>query len=221
MTQYYKKVDFRSRQDMTNFLKNHFRYHTMNSWNCSTSYANNIKVYNLGLDRETERILYEIIETDLFWNKVNRLLDDFAVKYNHHWQIGINGRSGGYFVLYHGRIEPTGHKSYCTACGQRNFQSIKENGNICGACGEAARVNFIHPPVQTVKYIGHSVDMENDFTDFTMYELRERVKLVQAFDKVTDDILTMAVGMCENCIVEDEIYYIPKTRKILVGKTAV
>lgn len=32
-----KKVDTRSRQAMAEFLTNHFRYYTMNSWNGSTS----------------------------------------------------------------------------------------------------------------------------------------------------------------------------------------
>ena len=44
------KVDMRSRKAMTEFLENHFRYSTMNSWNGSTSYANNVKYYNLDLN---------------------------------------------------------------------------------------------------------------------------------------------------------------------------
>ena len=48
---YYKEVDKRYREAMTAFLKKHFRYHTMNSWNRSTSYANNIKLYNLNFSK--------------------------------------------------------------------------------------------------------------------------------------------------------------------------
>ena len=47
MKQFYEKVDLRSRKDMVDFLENHFRYFTMNSWNRSTSFANNMKLYNL------------------------------------------------------------------------------------------------------------------------------------------------------------------------------
>jgi hypothetical protein len=36
------KVDHRSRSAMVEFLKGHYRYDTMNSWNRSTAYANNI-----------------------------------------------------------------------------------------------------------------------------------------------------------------------------------
>lgn len=34
-----RPVDLRSKQSMVAFLGNHPRYHTMNSWNNSTSYA--------------------------------------------------------------------------------------------------------------------------------------------------------------------------------------
>jgi len=41
---FYKQVDKRYRETMRKFLRKHFRYNTMNSWNRSTSYANNIKL---------------------------------------------------------------------------------------------------------------------------------------------------------------------------------
>ena len=44
---FYKEVDKRYREAMTAFLKKHFRYHTMNSWNRSTSYANCIKLHQI------------------------------------------------------------------------------------------------------------------------------------------------------------------------------
>ena len=54
---YYKEVDKRYRESMVKYLRKHFRYNTMNSWNKSTSYANNIKLYNIdkpdGVDNDT------------------------------------------------------------------------------------------------------------------------------------------------------------------------
>ena len=44
---YYKEIDKRYRETLEKFLKKHFRYNTMNSWNRSTSYANNIKLHNV------------------------------------------------------------------------------------------------------------------------------------------------------------------------------
>ena len=54
---YYKQVDKRSRTALIAFLKGHFRYHTMNSGNQSTSYANCIKLHQVDkpsdIDEET------------------------------------------------------------------------------------------------------------------------------------------------------------------------
>ncbi len=57
-----KRVDKRSRAEMTAYLAGHFRYDTLRSWNRSTSYACNMKLYNLGLDRETTDKLWDIIQ---------------------------------------------------------------------------------------------------------------------------------------------------------------
>ena len=57
-----KSVDKRSRDSMIAFLGKHYRYPTANSWNGSTSYANNVKVYNLGLSSEQENKLYSMLD---------------------------------------------------------------------------------------------------------------------------------------------------------------
>lgn len=55
MTTFYeKKVNTKDRKEMIAFLKNHFRYDTMNSWNRSTSYANNVKNLQLGYHRRCD-----------------------------------------------------------------------------------------------------------------------------------------------------------------------
>ena len=43
---FYKSVDLRSRSHR--FLRSHERYNTMNSWNRTTSYSNNMKIHSLG-----------------------------------------------------------------------------------------------------------------------------------------------------------------------------
>jgi hypothetical protein len=58
--------------------------------------------------------------------KLSSLLEDFGEKHNWLWQAGVNGRSGGYVVLYQGGIKPSGYKSYCTHCGQKNYQAVPE-----------------------------------------------------------------------------------------------
>ena len=214
---YYKEIDKRYREAMIAFLKTHWRYHTMNSWNRSTSYANNIKLYNI--DKP------ETIDNDTWWEmlwltdwqeKLSNLLEDFGRKYNWQWQAGINGRSGGYVVLYRGGIKPSGYKSYCTHCGQKNYQDVPKNEiGICGRCDAKARVNFKQVHMQVFTWPGKDVDTQEDFCDWTLSEIRERVELVQDFDKLCDDIVETYIDLCKNYRITEEEVLVPKTIKVL------
>lgn len=118
---YEKKVDLRSRRKMTDFLVDHFRYSTMNSWNLSKSYANKIKINYLGLTREQESAAYDVLPADGWWDEISYPIDEFTAECGGEFTIGSNGRSGGYLVLYRSAHESTGYKSWCRSCGQRNY----------------------------------------------------------------------------------------------------
>lgn len=186
MKEYYIKVDLRSRKAMINFLKKHYRYHTLNSWNCSTSYANNVKVYNLGLTSAEENKLYELLEMSEFYDRISFYFDDFARDFNYQWQAGFNGRSSGYIVLYKGYVKKNGYKSIRS-----------------------------EPPFEYGIYPGRSVDMGEDFSEWDIYTLRERVLLVSRFDKMCDSILKEVKNIIENFQIEEETVYVPKKVKML------
>jgi len=76
----------------------------MNSWNNSTAPAFNLKVYNV-IPQEYRGRVYEVIQTEEYWDEVRGLISNFQVKYDYLWQAGFNGRSGGYLVLYRGGKE--------------------------------------------------------------------------------------------------------------------
>ena len=206
----------RSRNAMTEFLINHFRYPTMNSWNLSQSYACNLKIHKLGLNSETTDKLLDMIGIQEFFYGINDLINEFSRTHNYRWQAGFNGRSGGYLVLYQGETKPSGYKSFCTECGQRNFKSITESGNICGRCKSPARMDYIKPPMQISTFPGRGTDDGEDFADWDMYELRERVKLVQEFDSLADSIVQYAIDTARDFVVEEEEILIPQTQRVLV-----
>ena len=212
-----KKVDLRNREEMVKFLTSHFRYDTMNSWNNATSYANNVKLYNLGLTEEQLSKAYEMLESNelydlafepciVMWNR----------QHNYEWQVGFNGRSGGYLVLYTGGQKDSGFKSQCTECGQLNYKTVEETGCTCGKCGKNARKNLDHPIMQSYSYPGKGVDMNEDFKDWDISEIRERVKIVQEFDALCDELLANLIYYCDNASVEEEEYYVPQKRKTIV-----
>lgn len=221
MKQFSKKVDLRNRKEMVEFLTSHFRYDTMNSWNRSTSYAHNVKVYNLELSKDQEDKLWEMIDTEEFYDEIQWLMDDFAEVHNYEWQVRFNGRSGGYLVLYQGGREALDYKSRCTKCGQLNYATVEETGHCkCGRCGAEARVNLTRPIMQSFTYSGRDTDMGEDFEDWDIDSIKARVKLVQEFDKLCDDILAQVVYLCDNSAVEEEVEYIPQKKKVLVVKEA-
>ena len=210
-----QRVDKRSRAEMTAYLSGHFRYNTMNSWNRSTSYACNMKLYKLGLDRETEDKLWDMIQVPEFYERLNERIEDFNRQHNYLWQAGWNGRSGGYLVLYQGGTKPSGYRSYCTKCGQKNYTSVAETGNRCGVCNEEARVDYIKPPMQIFSFPGRDVDMDEDFEDWSLYELQQRTELVQEFDRLADDIVAEALYIAQNHSVEERTVYMPTTELVL------
>lgn len=214
-----KEVNLNNREEMVHFLKEHFRYNTLASWNGRTSYANNIKIHNLDLPEDIKDKLYDMLGTDEPYDRMEDLLQDFAERHDYKWQVGPNGRSGGYLVLYSGGRKKLEYKSRCTICGQLNYTSTSDTGCVCGRCGSTARYDLKTPLYQ--RFVsGNAIDMGEDFEDWSDEDLRERVELVSDFDRLCDDIIAEAASLAENFDVEEEVYYVPQTKKVLVSKSA-
>ena len=214
---FYKQVDKRYREMLGKFLRKHFRYNTMNSWNISTSYANNIKLHSIDKPKDIDdNTWWEMLWITDWQDQLSDLLDDFGRKHNWQWQAGINGRSGGYVVLYKGGIKPSGYKSYCTHCGQKNYQTVPEGQiGICGRCDAKARSNFKKTNMQIFTWHGKDVDEREDFEDWTLSEIRERVELIQDFDRLCDEIVSAFIDICRNYRITEEEILISKTIKVL------
>ena len=99
---YTYNVDISSPKSMWNFLHDHYSYYTMNSWNRTRSIAHNVKLYNLNLDGDWTKVLpYLFNESDV--GCLQMYIDDEIsefVRKNPCYNVGFNGRSGGYLVLY-------------------------------------------------------------------------------------------------------------------------
>lgn len=216
-----KKVDKRNREEMISFLTKHFRYNTMNSWNGSTAYANNVKLHNLNLPKEIEDKAWDFVcnevESDFYNITVSDLIYFFREETG--YDIGFNGRSSGYIVMYETERQLDNVKSYCPKCGQRNYSVATEGHDKCGRCG-AKRINFDKPIYKWVTYPGRSIGTDDpaEWEDSSMEELKREVELVQRFDRLCDDIRDEFIAMLENGDIVDEEYTEVKTRKVLVEK---
>lgn len=214
---FYKAINQNKRGEMVAFLKKHFRYYTMNAWNRSISYANNIKLYNIDKPTDIDNDIWrQMLDITQWQEKLERLLADFGRAHHWQWQAGINGRSGGYVVLYQGGIQPSGYKSYCTHCGQLNYQEVPDGQiGICGRCNAKVRVNFEKTHMQIFISPGKDVDMNEDFRDGSLDQLRDRVKLVQEFDRLCDSIVREYISTCRGYRITEEEILVPKTIKVL------
>lgn len=161
--------------------------------------------------------LYELLEFQEFFDAQRELMDAFAAAHQYRWQVGMNGRSGGYLVLYEGGIKPTGHRSYCRSCYQRNFKSVTESGNVCGRCGKPDRIDYVQQPMQTFTYPGKGIDMDEDFEEWSISDLRDRVRLVQELDALADQMVALGVQMAKDYSVVEVEISAPQTQKVLVA----
>ena len=92
-----------SKKHMLDYINKHFRYWTLNSWNRSSSFANCVKLQNLGLDEEnidfSKALDFVSSCNDDFNIETNDLIRDFENEFPG-FTAGFNGRQSGYIVLY-------------------------------------------------------------------------------------------------------------------------
>ena len=178
------------------------RYNTMNSWNNSTAPAYNLKVTKV-IPRELQSKVFEMMDCENFYDDINWLVNDFGAEHDHKWQAGFNGRSGGYLVLYRGERKLSQHKSICTSCWQRNFTTVEDTGKKCGKCHKESRVNREMYDIST--FPGKSIE-DNEVPK----------EVMQAFTRLANDIVNTVIANAKEGNVEEEEYFVTKTRKVLV-----
>ena len=214
MKRFYEEVDTRSREAMAQYLENHLRYNTMNSWNRSTSYANCVKVHRLDLPEEIVDKAFEMLDCSEIYDVFSRLLRDWADAHDWEWQAGFTGRSGGYLVLYRGGVDWKNAKTAkCDRCGKLTWH---KQDTPCPSeyCNGTLRV-LDKPVPQIFSQPGKSVDQDEDFSDWDIDDLRKRVQLVQEFDRLCDQIVEEFIWMGEQYEVVDKDIMVPKNIKVL------
>jgi len=198
-----------TRKKMIKFLEGHFRYDTMNGWNASTSYAANVKVHSAISDKSIDDVKYDFLDCEEAFDDINFIIGEFDKKYEHRYQIGFNGRSRGYLVLYQGGVT------------KRNIYTPEEYAkkHPSGAYAEGqgwktekeARKSGLYNKtiIKTFTYTGKGMDMHEDFDEWGIAELKDRVKLVKDFDKTVRDCIYAYSNFCKSHIAVEETRYTP------------
>ena len=126
-------VDITNDKQMFNFLKEHFVYPTMNSWNRCESIANKVKIYTLALSGNCWNALDHLNSGE--YDTLSFMIQDWEREHPS-YEVYFNGRSGGYLVLkdkgYNGHILPDiivdneDYEEYKECC-RDNYGSVKAN----------------------------------------------------------------------------------------------
>ena len=192
---YIKGIDITSDKQMFNFLKDHYQYYTMNSWNGLKSIANNVKIYNLKLSGNCYNALTFLQNDDYF--TVNLMIEDWEAEHKG-YSVGFNGRSGGYLVLYNNDNNRTvlpdevaynddyeGYKEMC----REYFGSVKD-----------ARYKLVEA-VKLVQDFDKLCDQLRNYCDELSnknFAVEEMQKSVEAFnDKYYDDLCYLNISNLE------------------------
>ncbi len=137
-------------EDEFNYIKNHFKYWTMNSWNGLVSIANNVKIYNLGLTAAQLDKAYDLLDCKNFYDDINLLIYDSEL------QVTFNGKSSGYLVL---------HNFENNGCAVSPWYWDYENFN-------KLYPDYDHETIEDI--INYDFELVRDF-DILCDELRERL----------------------------------------------
>ena len=204
----------KSKMQMIDYLKSHFRYHTMNSWNQATSYALCVKLNRLIWKGGKVPIkAYDFLELSESYEEVNDILHDFAVDNDHRYQIGFNGSSSGYLVLYQGGyttlvIAPKdmqpGAKAYSDRVGRWfTYEEAVTNGWL----GKTWKKIHCQP--------GLSIDQGETFEDWDRDAVAQRYHLVRQFDNTVKLACRAFTAFVESHDVEEQVITVPKHIKVV------
>ena len=59
--------------------------------------------------------------------------------------------------------------------------------------------------------------MDEDYDEWSIQELRDRVRLIQDFDRLADEMVAQAVQFAEDYEIEEVEVCIPQTQRVLVA----
>lgn len=199
-------------QQQKEYLENYFRYYTMNSWNRSTSYARNVKLYKF-VPRELLDKAYSILEQGSVFDEINDAIREFEISHDYLWQVGFNGRSGGYLVLYSGGKKDSGYKTRCNTCGKLTWYETEQPCHCSGCTGTLKTLS--KPVYQTFTYAGKGIDESKDYDDWDDYSIQERYELVKEFDALVEKCKGIFLDYCNYYAVVEQEILVPKKIKVL------
>ncbi len=140
---------------------------------------------------------FEFIEMLGALEDITQIMRDFEVDHDYEWQIGFNGRSGGYIVQYKGFKKVDMHtKTICNYCGIHTGYAEEMPCKMSGCPGTLKKIG--HPVYRIGMYPRKGIDMDDDFEDWSDDTLEIRYDLVKEFDRMVDGCIAQFKYMLDN-----------------------
>lgn len=190
---FFEGLTERTLEEKYQYLKNHFTYDIMNSWNNLKTIANNVKIYNLGLTREQKNKFFELLEVDVneVYNYLNFVIEDFEELTE--TEVFYNGRSDGYIVIV------------------PKFDNVKRWEHIFKWMG-----------IEDILYFDNYKEFkkeQNEYTGSYNYNYKEEIEeayyLIKAFDKLCDMLRAELIYILDNAKLKEETETIEQTIKYI------
>lgn len=171
-----KNVNLDNRKEMIDFLTKHFRYNTMNSWNHMTSYANNVKLYKLGLPDTSKAYDFLEAECEEYRLDIHDAITEFTADTG--YTAEFNGRSGGYIVMHDTEVDKNGNR-------RTLMRGIDEYEDF-----EDWSIEDIRARVELIQAFDELCDNIRDI--FMYYVRNSEIKNVEVITKTTKRIAEIA-----------------------------
>lgn len=197
---FFEGLTERTLEEKYQYLKNHFTYDIMNSWNNLKTIANNVKIYNLGLTREQKNKFFELLEVDVneVYNYLNFVIEDFEELTE--TEVFYNGRSDGYIVIVpkFDNVKRWEHIfDWLNVSDIQYFDTYKEYKQ------------------EQNKYNGGCYYQELSANYSRKEEIEKAYYLIKAFDKLCDMLRAELIYILDNAKIKEETETIEQTVKYI------
>lgn len=192
---YFKGLKEKTISSKFQYIKEHFTYYIINSWNGLKTVGNNVKIWNLQLtDKQRDRF-FEIIDidNDYIYDNLGFNLQEFEDLTN--MEVCFNGRCGGYLI-----ISP-------------KFETYSKTMSIM----DMFFSDDIYQFKDYAEFKKDSLDIEYLENDMKMLDekIEDCYYLIKAFDKLCDILRTELIYLLDNAKIEEEIETIEIANKYI------
>ena len=200
-------VDICNTKSMWNFLKKHYTYYTLNSWNRQKSIAHNVKLYNLDLDGDwtvAMRYIFDVADSGLLQMQIEDEIREVEEKYPY-YEVASNGRSGGYLVIY----EKQGHGSILPECvsDYDTYEDFKEDIKSWSGAPVSDFNHELREAVEIVREFDRLCDRLRDLVNEYSKKSFDVDKLEQAVERFEDEYFSdlSKLGLTGPCMEDDRV----------------